>query len=449
MSAAGNGVWLLTVTTPSSKKGRLLAILACGIVAFGLAAWLSGQRGQPTWNPSPELQGQSRFIPAVGQGAAELPVQAEEPPASSKLPVYELRIAPNDLRTVQYQPFGNSTVPATFMAEGKTYQVKIRARGSWSRSWPKKSLKIQFDHQNPFQDHNSLNLNSCWRDPAFVREALAYQVYANCGVIASHAQMVRLQVNGHFYGLYVQVEQPDKQFLLEHNLKGGELYKAISRSRDADERALPEEASYQGAYSKETKKTGGYHELVAFCQELAHTQDTLAFFNQHVDLENYINYLAATVLIQHWDGFNKNHYLVQERDNAGKWLVVPWDLDRTFGDHWQMRFDEARLPVLLGTRGSPGVTGWNRIEDRFFSEPTLRARFLDRLANLLEKEFTKEKLFPILDQLETQIAPEATLDRSRWPSPAGDFHEGIAGVKSFIVERRAYLQEQVPQLRRL
>ena len=121
--------------------------------------------------------------------------------------------------------------------------------------------------------------------------------------------------------------------------------------------------------------------------------------------------------------------------------------DDAFGDHWQMRFDVARLPILLGTEAAPGVTGWNRLEDRFFSQPALRAKFLDRLSEVLEKEFTTEKLFPVLDQLEAQIAPAAQLDRALWPSPAGDLHDGIAGVKSYIEQRRAYLKDQIAKLR--
>ena len=438
------------MTTRSSPKGRLLAILACGVVAFGVFVWMGNRREEARFDPPQNPQLQPRFIPGGRPIAQELPPQAEESLAKSTLPLYELRMSPNDLRTIEMEPYGNTTYPATFIAEGKTYEgVKVRARGSWSRSWPKKSLKIQFDHKNPFGERIRLDLNSCWRDPAFVREALAYRVYAACGVIAPRAQMVRLQVNGRFHGLYVDVEPPDKEFLARHNHKGAELYKAASRTRDADERDLGDDTSYQGAYTRETKKTEDYHELAQFCQQLARTTDVAGFFNQHVQLDQYINYLAATVLIQHWDGFNKNHYLAHDREGSGQWLVIPWDLDRTFGDHWQMRFDVARLPILLGTRAAPGVTGWNRLEERFFSEPSLRLKFLDRLSELLEKEFTPEKLFPVLDQLEAQIGSAAELDRARWPSPAGDLHEGIAGVKSFIEQRRAYLQEEISRLRRL
>jgi spore coat protein H len=420
--------------------------LACLVLGVGFALWVANRRQEEAFDPAQPEQRQF-FAQAASPSPNELPLRAEESLSGSKLPLYELKIAPGDLRSLEAASFGNTTFPASFTAQGKVYDgVKIRPRGSWSRTWPKKSLKILFDHQNSFQGEHSLNLNSGWRDPAFIREVLAYKVYAACGVPASKVQMVRLQVNGRFHGLYVEVEEVDKEFLSRRKLKGGELYKAASRSRDADERELENEEAYHTAYTKETRKTESYHELAEFCHELASSTDTLAFFDKYVDTEEYINYLAATVLIQHWDGFNKNHYLVYDGQGSAKWRVIPWDLDRTFGDHWHMTFGEAQLPVLLGTMASPGVTGWNRLEERFFSEPTLRLRFLDRLSELLDKEFTTAKLFPVLDQLEAEIAAAAQLDRARWPSPAGDFHSGIAGVKSFIERRRAYLQNEIPRL---
>ena len=167
-----------------------------------------------------------------------------------------------------------------------------------------------------------------------------------------------------------------------------------------------------------------------------------------MDVEKYINYLAATVLTQNWDGFDKNHFMIYDAKGSQKWFEIPWDLDRTFGDHWQGSFDEARLPILLGTRRLPGVTGWSRLEECFFSDSTLRTRFLDRLAELLDKEFTTEKLFPFVDRLETQITPDATRDRRVWPGPDPDFHSAIAEVKSFIKERRNFLRSELPRLRR-
>jgi spore coat protein H len=259
--------------------------------------------------------------------------------------------------------------------------------------------------------------------------------------------MVRLQLNGQFHGLYVEVEQPDKLFLNRLGVKGASVLKANSRSNQADERDLGTEDSFSAHYEAETQGTNGAGELRGFCQELARTRNTVEFFTQRVDLDKYINYLAVNVLIQNWDSYNKNHFLLHDGKGSKKWWVVPWDLDRTFGDHWSGGFDYAQLPVLLGTRQLPGITGWNRLEDRFFSDPALRSRFIDRLTELLEKEFTLEKLDPILDRLEADITSEAILDGQRWPGNRPDLHLAVAQVKSYIKRRRAYLISELANLR--
>lgn len=369
-------------------------------------------------------------------------------PVDSKLPLYELKMDPKDLRAMERNPDSDTMHPATLVAEGTDYgYVRVRFRGEWARSWPKKPLKIFFNRDKPFHGHRSVNLNSAWRDPAFIRETLAYHVYAACGVPASRSRMVRLNVNGQFHGLYVEVEQVDDTLLRRFNLSGAALFKATSDDNQADERDFSSEAALAAHYTNETDKDEGLGELQRFCRELARATNRSDFLTRHVDVEKYINYLAATVLVQHWDGFNKNHYLVHDRSGSGKWLVLPWDLDRTLGDHWNHSFDRANLSILLGTRQLPAVTGWNRLQDRFLSEPTLRARFLDRLADLLEKEFTTAKLFPVLDRLESDLGPDATRDRRRWSGSNEDLHSGIAGVKSFIQRRGVFLLAELKTLR--
>jgi spore coat protein CotH len=367
--------------------------------------------------------------------------------ADATLPVYELEMEKGALAAWQREADSNEKHPAKFTANGIVYEhVEVRYRGEWARSWPKKPVKIFFEREQPFEGHHSLNLNSAWRDPAFVRETLAYHVYAACGVPASRSRLVRLHLNGQFHGLYAEVEQVDKTQLRWHGLRGSELFKSTSDENEADERDLGSEARFATHYENETQTTNGLRPLQRFCQELAGATDTLEFFTRHVALDAYINYLAATALIQHWDGYNKNHFVVYDRLGSGKWLIMPWDLDRTFGDHWNGAFNRADLPLLLGTRRWPSVTGWNRLQDRFFSEPELRRRFGQRLDNLLADTFTPEKLFPVLDQLEASLAEAAVLDRDRWGGPRVSLHTGIAGVKQFIEQRRAFLQRELRRL---
>ena len=107
----------------------------------------------------------------------------------------------------------------------------------------------------------------------------------------------RRNQNGHFEGLYVEVEQPDKPFLRRVNLKGAALFKAISHSNQADERDLGREAAFRAHYTRETQKQEGLADLQQFCHDLARATNLLAFFTERVDLEEYVNFLAVTARI--------------------------------------------------------------------------------------------------------------------------------------------------------
>ncbi len=390
------------------------------------------------------------WLAGVGRGQSQAFGQNATPGrADSKIQVYDLKIAAKERTLMERNAYSKETVPAAFSADGTNYQnIRIRYRGAWARSWPKKPMKIFLDKDKPFEGRHTLNLNSGWRDPAFIRETLGYYVYAEAGVPASKSRLVHVNLNGQFRGLYVEVEQVDKAFLKRQNLKGASVFKAMSHANSADERDLGNVRAFQGHYENETSKTGGLDEIQKFCHDLATTPNVLDFFNRRVDLDKYTSFLAVTALIQNWDTYNKNHYIACDTEGSKKWFPIPWDLDRTFGDHWQGGFSEARLPVLLGTSREPGVTGWNRMADRYFSEPVLRERFLNRLQQLLQTVFTKEKLFPVIDRMESQIVDDVALDRRHWPGTSPNLHAGIKEVKQYIEDRRSFLLSQIGSLRK-
>jgi spore coat protein H len=214
---------------------------------------------------------------------------------------------------------------------------------------------------------------------------------------------------------------------------------------------------YRQHYEQENQKQNDiFPALKEFCRQLARTSDALVFFEKNVDLEKFINYLAATTLCQNWDGYNKNHFLVFDSMGSKKWSLLPWDLDRALGDHWDWSFGRADLPIALGTHAVPGVTGWNHLMDRFFSHPELRKRLADRIQQLLETEFTIEKLGPVIDQMQAAVEPEAPLDYRRWPNQNGfgmyrddrvPVAQSIQVVRRFIEDRRAFLLAELPRFR--
>ena len=257
-----------------------------------------------------------------------LPSAAAEP--TTPISILNLELSPQKFEALENDKGSNETIDARMTWRGLTnLPVKIRNRGRWSRSWNKSPLKI-FLPSNPVENRDCLNLNSTYRDASWIRERLAYHVYQSCGVPASKTRFVEVRHNGKFHGAYVEVEQVDSKFLTQRTLKGAELYKAIGRGAAGDERRLPNAAAYQREYEKQTKDKSDYQSLVQFCSELHSATNTDAFFNTHVDLDRYINYLAAGILIQNWDSLNKNHVLARLPGKDAKCLsslgmsTEPW-----------------------------------------------------------------------------------------------------------------------------
>jgi spore coat protein H len=446
------------MTTVAKASLHILPRISRNVPAACLLAGLfiagCGRQEEPAVSPPMQVEVMSQI--SVREQTFQPQFRAER--IESKLPVYEILMDRQDLMRMDQNPRGEELYPVSFKANGVIYNdAKIRYRGQWARTWPKKPLKIFFSDEHRFEGEKRLNLNSSFRDPSFIREPLAYHIYRAAGVPAGESKLVRVHLNGEFRGLYVQVEQPDKRFLKSKDLKGATIVKAASMMKQSDERFFDSEDEYRMHYEQETQKD---HDIAPalkqFCQRLETAPDALKFFQENVDLEKYINYLAASVFCQNWDSYNKNHFLIYNADDSEKWFVLPWDLDRTLGDHWDWSFGRADLPIELGTEQAPGVTGWNRMKNKFFSHPELRKKLADRLETLLKTEFTPEKLDPILDEMHAAIKAEAALDYKRWPNPGGatwwrneriGLDRSVATVKQYIRDRREFLLAALPQLR--
>lgn len=403
--------------------------------------------------PPPSLRGLSRARVShhlAWIAFSWLQVAAAGPVAA--VTTLNLTLAAQSIATLENDKGSNETLDAKMTWGGLTnLPVKVRNRGRWSRSWDKSPLKI-FLPENPVEKRDCLNLNSTYRDASWIRERLAYHVYQSCGVPASKTRFIEVQFNGKFHGAYVEVEQVDSKFLTSRNLKGGELYKAIGHGAAGDERRLPNAAVYLREYEKQTKDKSDYQSLIQFCTELHSSTNAEAFFSTQVDLDRYINYLAAGILIQNWDSLNKNHVLARLPGKEAKWFVIPWDVDRTLGDRPETTgggaFNYYRMPLELGIQSAPGITGWNRLQNRFWQSKALRERLAKRLEDLLANEFTPARLFPLLDSWAAEIQPLAAKDRAKWGSTSNlDLAQGIQEVKRYIENRRNYIAANVARLR--
>lgn len=301
---------------------------------------------------------------------ASLPVTDEASVLFDKtvLPVFDLTVDPRDWNWLQLNAKDKKTVPAVLRVDGRDVgKVGLRYKGSYGTLYPclgekgptcrKLSLKIKFDRYDPalrFHGLKTLNLNSLIRDPSLLREPLAYWVYREMGVPAPRARHVRVTVNGEYRGLFLMVEQVDREFLRSRfPTAEGELYKeAWPVSKDP--------AYYAGKVQDAVDDPDGDDgkdpdpgKLIEFGRELATADgkkaaETLA---RWVDVDGMMRYLAADCATRNWDGVtafyytgndpygNHNYYWYLD-PATGFFRIIPWDMDLTF----QLRATYGKVP---------------------------------------------------------------------------------------------------------
>src|SRR5262245_11820201 len=120
-------------------------------LSFLMLVGCNRQVDQDSSQPTSSVQQPPPFVDSAAQAAIEPVGDAEQAPSDPSLTTYELKMAPNDLMAVEHNPLSNDGRPATFIAGGEVYEgVRVRVRGAFSRSWPKKSLKIIFRQDKLF-----------------------------------------------------------------------------------------------------------------------------------------------------------------------------------------------------------------------------------------------------------------------------------------------------------
>ena len=185
----------------------------------------------------------------------------------------------------------------SFFYDGEFYDnVYIRIRGQTSRSYPKKSYKVEVNPEHQFRYRPDLSrvsefdLNSTYTDKAYVRALLAYEHMRDSGLPCPEIFHVQLQQNGAFYSVSMFVENPDKDYLRHQGLADtGALYKG-NQSSYAVNIAL---------YEKHNPKDGNFSDLQAFFSGIQLSGGALEnYLFDNVDVTEVVNYMATMAITQ-------------------------------------------------------------------------------------------------------------------------------------------------------
>ena len=265
-----------------------------------------------------------------------LTLQASILPAADpqlRLPVYHLTIDPADHDALEESPYSDTRYPAQFTFAGQTHECRVRFRGATARKYDKKSWKVWFeDRRNPL-GVREINLNAEYTDLSLMRNALAMELFESLGHPAPAARHVSLMVNKQFKGVFVHVEEMDRDFLERFNLEPGHLFK--SENHGGNTAPLLDFDNYAASWNKKVGDESDYTDLQRLFNQLLYLspEDLEARLPHLVNVDGALRYFAIAYAISSFDSVTKNTLLYFNPEGRLD-QMMPWDHDASFGNHW-------------------------------------------------------------------------------------------------------------------
>lgn len=288
--------------------------------------------------------------------------------------------------------------------DGVVYDhIRFRARGGvWRYSMGKNMWKFDFNRGHGFQARddygntyevpwNKLNLSAIIQQGNFwhrgeqgLFEAAGFRLFNLAGVPASNTNYANFRIvesadeNGadqfssDFQGLYLAVEQLDDQFLEQHGLPDGNLYK-MEAGTGVD--GIGGESNNQGDYPAVNDSS----DLIEFKTTYENAPQTAQWWEENLNLESYYSYRSIVEGIHHYDIGNGKNYFYFLNPETDQWETIPWDLDLTWADN------------MFGSGEDP-------FRDRVLTIPQFGLEYRNRMREIRDLLYNTEQVGWIVDE---------------------------------------------------
>ena len=360
---------------------------------------------------------------------------------------------------------GGANILADMTVDGITYpDVGVRFKGNSSLFFVpgnkvKYSFNVEIDYVNPDQEiygYKTLNLNNGIEDPTFCREVM-YHNFISRYTPTGRANHVLLELNGESWGVYINVQQYNKDLLRDYYVnEDGPRFKCPNNPNGPGLSYLgANKGPYFGAY--ELRESGGLADpwqlLIDTCNTLSNEPTSnvdvidsvfaidAAFWevvseNLFMDEDSYISKGADFNV--YWDPLHERMHLHQHDGNES-WGVslfgwpngTLWELSPTYNKGAQNK------PVL----------------NRLLDTGPLRQRYFAHFRTMLEYDFRPENLEPLLDEYKARLEPLVLADDKKlygFQKFLNNFEQTVIidvggnsvpapGLKEFLNGRRDYL----------
>lgn len=380
-------------------------------------------------------------------------------------------------------------VPAKLLVDGKTYSgVGIHFRGKSSyfmvpAGW-KRSLNLTVDHENSQQrldGYKTLNLLNSNGDGTFMSGVL-YSSIARQYIPAPKANLVRVVINGENWGVYVNQQQFNKEFIMENfRTSEGARWKVPGspRGRGGLDYIGEDIEDYKKHYEMKSGDREDWQALIDFCKKLDETppEELEAALEPILDIDEALWFLALDCALINSDGYwtRASDYSIY-RGSDGRFRFIPHDMNEAFriagrGGPPRGRGGPPRRPEGAPGGGAPKSTGLKLdplvalddaqkpLRSKLLAVPALQKRYLEKVRQIAEKDLTWSKIGPQVAAHRELISKEVAAD-TRKTSSTDQFDKltadsppkaetlperGSIPLRTFATQRRAFLLEVSPK----
>ena len=360
-------------------------------------------------------------------------------------------------------------VPAELIVDGKVYpEVGVHFRGTSSYftvGSEKKSFNIAVDYGEDGQrlyGYKTLNLLNGHVDASFLREVLYNQISRDY-IPAMKTNFVKLVINGENWGVYINLQQYNKDFLAEwFDTKEGIRWKVGPGRGGALTYAGDDPSAYQETYQLKTSNVENPWEgLIALTKMLDDsTPDAELVENlpSLLNIDQVLWQLAVSNVFMDDDGYiHKGGDYTIYQDVNGRFHLVPHDNNES------IRFGRSGRGGPGG--GGPGGWSWGDLTDgmvspvahednaarplikRLLSNPQWRARYLAHVRTVVDEWLDWEVFEPIIKEYQTLIDAEVQQDDKKLYGYEDFATDAPMDLKSFVTARRDLLRNH-PELSR-
>ncbi len=275
------------------------------------------------------------------------------------------------------------------------------------------------------------------------REHLGYWFYSEMGVLSPWSEFFRTME-------LPQNESPQRQQLVFQQINERFL-EMNGRNPDADLYKLERRANPN--WEKHTNLAEGNASVNELLESLRRSRRQT--IETRFDIDNMLNYSAASIFTSNWDGYWQNNWMYLDPDTS-RWEMYPWDLDWIWGATPPPNIGPmyAEMPLLFPIDGNaagdpnvsrpPGPVTSPMHQDAVYFEA-----YIERLAQTFDTVFGQQRMFDKMAQDEQRLVDDLEQLQQQTGRNVSQRRREIQNsydtIRTYIQRRRAFLGPLLPQ----